>query len=178
MLGADLAAPYSARGVSLVCVLRGSGARLQLQALRHGAGSGTDGIGGGASALSSPGGGAGDCEGGPGLPSMAPLAVPRPPPRLSLRLSWRALGPLLLVGGGAAQWGPFQAGLLFALLGYLACAVARDLAADPVLAADAAAGGAGLAEPLERVASAGASLLALGAPLMAAGLALHAVAAK
>jgi hypothetical protein len=96
-----------------------------------------------------------------------------PPPRLSARLSWRAFGPLLLVAGGAAQWGPFQAGLLFALLGYLVGSVALDLSTDPVIAADAGAGGAGLGEPLERAASVGASLAALGVPLAFAGLALH-----
>ena len=51
--------------------------------------------------------------------------------------------------------------------------VARDLAADPALAADAGAGGAGLAQPLERAASVGASLLALSVPLGVAGLVLR-----
>jgi hypothetical protein len=188
LLAADLLSPYSARGASLVCVLRGPGARVQLQALRRRGGGGGGGGGGGTCAAGASSSSSSSLSSSASLsdaecasssssaPHMAPLPVPRPPPRLSVRLSWRALGPLLLVGGGAAQWGPFQAGLLFALLGCLVLSASLDLAADPAIAADAGAGGAGLGELLERAASAGASLLALGAPLALAGLAMHALA--
>jgi len=189
LLAADLLSPYSARGASLVCVLRGPGARVQLQALRHRGGGGGGGACAAQSAAGAPSSSSSssssaslsDAEcasssSSSSAPHMAPLPVPRPPPRLSVRLSWRALGPLLLVGGGAAQWGPFQAGLLFALLGCLVLSASLDLAADPAIAADAGAGGAGLGELLERAASAGASLLALGVPLAVAGLAMHALA--
>jgi hypothetical protein len=185
LLTADLLSPYSARGASLVCVLRGPGARVQLQSLRHRGGGGGGGGGACAAGASSSSSSSlsssaslsdAECASSSSAPHMAPLPVPRPPPRLSVRLSWRALGPLLLVGGGAAQWGPFQAGLLFALLGCLVLSASLDLAADPAIAADAGAGGAGLGELLERAASAGASLLALGVPLALAGLTMHALA--
>jgi len=88
------------------------------------------------------------------------------PARIGVRLSWRLLGPALVALGASWQWGPFQAGLLIALLAYPLASLAHGLACVEAAEPSGLCSHARLMPPLERAVSVLASFFLVGLVLV------------
>jgi hypothetical protein len=91
------------------------------------------------------------------------------PARIGVRLSWRLLGPALVALGASWQWGPFQAGLLLALLAYPLASLAHGLGCVEAAEPSGLCSHAQLLPALERAVSVLASFFLIGLVLMVWG---------